>query len=54
MLNVGSVVTILARNQLIHGGEREREREISDLMVFWVCFVMRGEGGRERERSLTT
>jgi len=48
---VGSVVTVLARNQLIHGGERERE--ISDLMVFWVCFVMRGEGGGG-ERSLTT
>jgi hypothetical protein len=53
MLNVGSVVTILARNQLIHGGERERERE-RDKWSYGVLGVFCDEGRRgEREREVT-
>jgi len=47
MLNVGSVVTVLARNQLIHGGERERDKWSYGVLGVFCDEGRRGGGERE-------
>jgi hypothetical protein len=44
-----------AGNGLTCDGKREREREMGDFVVFWVCFVVKRErkviDGGEKERA---
>jgi hypothetical protein len=48
-------MVVLGEKWMIHGGEREREREMGDLMLFWVSWWGRerkvANGGERGERE---